>query len=100
MNSPPEPPESAKTPESSAALTFPSAFPIKIMGRDTPEFHQTVAAAFSRHVAPFGTLPVNQHSSREGRFISLTVTIVAESRTQLDALYSELSASEHVLVAL
>ena len=70
------------------------------MGRDTPEFHQTVAVAFSRHAAPFDTLPVSRQPSREGRFISLTVTIVADSRAQLDALYTELSGSEHVLLTL
>lgn len=81
-------------------LSFPTAFPIKVMGRDTPDFHQTVAAAFTRHVAPFDTLPVSRQPSSKGRFISLTVTIVAESRSQLDALYTELSGSEHVLVTL
>jgi uncharacterized protein len=81
-------------------LTFPSVFPIKVMGRDTPEFHRTVAAAFSRHAAPFDSLQVSRQSSSEGKYISLTVTIVADSRAQLDALYAELSGSEHVLVAL
>ena len=81
-------------------LTFPSAFPVKVIGRDTPEFHQTVVAAFSRHAAPFDTLPVSRQPSREGRFISLTVTIVANSRAQLDALYTELSGSAHVLLTL
>lgn len=81
-------------------LRFPVEFPIKVMGRDTPEFHQVVAAAFTRHAAPFETLPVTRQPSREGRFVSITVTIVAENRAQLDALYRELSASEHVLMAL
>jgi uncharacterized protein len=86
--------------KTASPLTYPTAFPIKVMGRDTPEFHQTVEAVFSRHAAPWKTLPVSRQPSSKGRFISLTVTIVAESRAQLDALYTELSGSEHVLVTL
>jgi len=100
MKTPSALPESAKTLKTTSPLTFPTAFPIKVMGRDTPEFHQTVTAVFSRHAAPWDTLPVSRQPSSEGNFISLTVTIVAESRAQLDALYTELSGSEHVLVTL
>jgi uncharacterized protein len=70
------------------------------MGRDTPEFYRAVAAVFSRHAAPWETLPVSRQPSSEGKFISLTVTIVAESRAQLDTLYTDLSGSEHVIVTL
>lgn len=93
-------PKSTPAVKAESLLTFPMAFPIKVMGRDTPDFHQTVARVFSRHVAPFDTLRVSRQPSSKGSFISLTVTIVAESRTQLDALYTELSGSEHVLVTL
>lgn len=89
-----------KTDKPEPALKFPASFPIKVMGRDTPEFHQAVATAFSRHAAPLETLPVTRQPSSGGRFIALTVTIVAENRAQLDALYSDLSGNEHVLVTL
>jgi uncharacterized protein len=92
--------DSPQVSKSESSLTFPAEFPIKVMGRDTPEFHRVVEAAFSRHAAPWKTLPVSRQPSSEGRFISLTVTITAESRAQLDALYNELSASEHILVTL
>jgi uncharacterized protein len=100
MKKPPAPSALNQSSISESLLTFPSTFPIKVMGKDTPEFHQAVAEAFSRHVAPFETLPVSRQPSREERFISLTVTIVAESRAQLDALYTELSGSDHILVTL
>ncbi len=100
MKPPSAAPGSVQTLKTTSALTFPTAFPIKVMGRDTPEFHRTVAAVFSRHAAPWETLPVSRQPSSEGNFISLTVTIVAESRAQLDALYTDLSGSEHVLVTL
>ncbi|HET7650376.1 MAG TPA: DUF493 domain-containing protein [Gammaproteobacteria bacterium] len=81
-------------------LTFPIEFPVKVMGRDTPDFHATVADIFARHVAPLESLNVSTQPSREGRFVSVTVLFIAESRAQLDALYSDLSGNEHVLMAL
>jgi putative lipoic acid-binding regulatory protein len=38
--------------------------------------------------------------SRHGRYESVTLTVRASSRAQLDAIYQELSAHERVLVAL
>jgi putative lipoic acid-binding regulatory protein len=81
-------------------LKFPTEFPVKIMGRDTPEFHAMVEEILARHVAPLHSLPVTRQPSKEGRFISVTVTINAQSREQLDALYRDLSAHELVLMAL
>ena len=81
-------------------LTFPTAFPIKIMGRDEPAFYAAVEEIVARHVAPLASLPVSRQPSREGRFISLTVTIDARSREQLDALYRELSGHELILMVL
>ncbi|HEX6549532.1 MAG TPA: DUF493 domain-containing protein [Gammaproteobacteria bacterium] len=81
-------------------LTFPVEFPVKVMGHDTPDFHATLADIFARHVAPLDALKVSHQASREGRFISVTVIFTAESRAQLDALYTELSGNEHVLMTL
>ena len=38
--------------------------------------------------------------SRNGRFVSVTVTITATSREQLDTIYREVTAHEDVLMAL
>jgi putative lipoic acid-binding regulatory protein len=59
-----------------------------------------VAEIVARHVAPLDTLPVKRQPSREGRFVSVTVTIEAQSREQLDALYRDLSAHDLVIMAL
>ena len=81
-------------------LKFHTSFPIKIMGRDTPEFHAVVEDIMARHAGPLDALHVIRQPSREGRFISVTVTIYDQSREQLDAIYKELSAHELVLMAL
>jgi putative lipoic acid-binding regulatory protein len=38
--------------------------------------------------------------SRGGNYLSVTVTIRAESRAQLDAIYRDLTGDERVLMAL
>lgn len=81
-------------------LKFPTEFPVKIMGRDTLEFHAVVGDIVTRHAAPLDSLPVSRQPSREGRFISITVSIPAQSREQLDALYRELSGHELILMVL
>jgi putative lipoic acid-binding regulatory protein len=81
-------------------LKFPAKFPVKIMGKDEPGFHDAVAEILARHVTAEHTLSVTKQPSKEGRFVSITVTIQAQSKAQLDALYRDLSAHQLVLMAL
>jgi putative lipoic acid-binding regulatory protein len=81
-------------------LTFPCVFPIKIMGRREDGFAQTVADIVTRHAPDFHADTMEMRTSRNGRYLSLTVTINAKSREQLDALYSELSKHPMVMMML
>jgi putative lipoic acid-binding regulatory protein len=84
----------------STLLEFPCDFPIKVMGPATEEFRSLVLGILSRH---FGVLPperIEERPSRGGRYVGLTVTVVAESKTQLDAAYGDLTACSQVLFAL
>ncbi|MCG8434654.1 MAG: DUF493 domain-containing protein [Gammaproteobacteria bacterium] len=81
-------------------IEFPCAFPIKVMGRDTEDFHSAVTDIVGRHAGDAQDYTVDSRPSREGRFISLTVTLQAKSREHLDKLYRELSQHELVLMVL
>ena len=81
-------------------LEFPCDFPIKMMGRDTPEFHTTVRELVEKHTGPLGDDAIQNSLSRNGRFVSVTITVTAESREQLDNIYREVTAHEDVLMAL
>lgn len=91
---------SAKAPESESPLRFPCVFPIKVMGRHAPDFETRVVAMIGAHVGAIPAHSVRTRPSSQGRFLSVTVTIIAESRDQLDDIYRSLSASEHVLFVL
>ena len=79
---------------------FPCEFPIKMMGPDTPRFHAVVRALVESHTGPLDDARIRYASSRNGRFISITVTVTAQSRLQLDEIYRDLSASEDILMVL
>lgn len=81
-------------------LEFPCDFPIKMMGRDHPPFHAAARAIIEQHAGAIDESMVRAASSSNGRFVSLTFTIRAESQQQLDAIYIDLSAHDEILVAL
>ena len=89
---PPQQPESL--------LTFPCVFPIKVMGRREDGFAQVVTEIVLRHAPDFHPQTIEMRSSKQARYLSLTVTINAKSREQLDALYSELSKHPMVTMVL
>jgi len=81
-------------------LTFPTVFPIKVMGRREDGFAQTVSEIVLKHAPDFHPQTMEMRSSKNGRYLSLTVTINARSRDQLDGLYSELSKHPMVMMVL
>ena len=99
LNEPPEAPVK-ELPETASALAFPTAFPIKIMGRREGGFTKDVIAIVLRHAPDFMPGTIETRPSREGKYISLTATINATSREQLDALYQELCDHPSVVMVL
>jgi len=83
-----------------SGLEFPCEFPIKMMGRDTPEFRATARALVEAHAGTVSDSSVQAAVSRNGRFVSVTVTITATSQQQLDDIYRDVSSHDDVLVAL
>ena len=87
-------------PDAESPLTFPCVFPLKVMGRREDGFAQLVSEIVQRHAPDFHPGTLEMRSSKNARYLSLTVTINARSREQLDALYSELSKHPMVMMVL
>jgi len=79
---------------------FPCEFPLKVMGRHDAGFENHVMAIVARHVDEGEILESKSRPSTNGNFLSVTVTIQAQSKQQLDRLYIELNASDAVLMTL
>jgi len=86
--------------ESESLLTFPCSFPIKIMGRDQESFRHAAVLLVEQHVGKLPDEAISTSTSRNGNFLSITITIEAQSQDQLDHIYNDLSSHEEVLVAL
>ena len=89
-----------KSDHSEELLKFPCQFPIKAMGRHDDDFVGIVTGIVQRHAGPLTANQVQTNNSKAGKYLSVTVTITAESKSQLDAIYLDLTAHEAVLVAL
>ena len=81
-------------------LEFPCKFPIKAMGRDENEFAALATRIILTHAEIYPDEAITSNASGSGKFVSVTVTIEATSKAQLDRIYQALTDCEQVLVAL
>jgi len=79
---------------------FPCEFPIKVMGHANDTFEVEVITLIRKHVPDLGENAVSRRESAKSNYAALTITITATSREQLDEIYKDLTASEHVIMAL
>jgi putative lipoic acid-binding regulatory protein len=68
-------------------LRFPCAIAIKAMGRADPDFDALVVGIVRRHVADLNEGAVRTRTSGQGHYRAVTVTVRAQSRDQMDAIY-------------
>ena len=71
-----------------------------MMGRADAEFSDIAVRLIEQHVGPVTANAIRTSASRQGNFLSVTVTINAQSQEQLDNIYNDLSNHEDILVAL
>jgi putative lipoic acid-binding regulatory protein len=81
-------------------IDFPCRFPIKAMGRDQSEFEAHVLQIISPHVDAITADDISIQASKNGNFLSVTVTVDARDQDHLDRIYRTLTASERVLYVL
>ncbi len=81
-------------------LEFPCDYLLKVMGRAEPGFDSLVVELVRKHVPDLREGAVSTRPSKGGKWISVSVTLRAESKSQLDAIYLDLTAHEKVVMAL
>lgn len=86
--------------EKDTLLEFPCRFPIKAMGKDEDEFVAHVLNLVTPHYPEITENDIRTRSSNGGKYISVTITVTATSKLQLDAIYYALTDSERVIMAL
>jgi uncharacterized protein len=81
-------------------LTFPCAFPIKVMGKHASNLLPELCALTEQYAPDFDRELIELRPSKAGNYLGVTLHINATSQDQLDALYRSLSAHPLVKVVL
>jgi len=81
-------------------LEFPTDFPLKIMGEAQDGFAQAISTVVRHHAPDFDPATMEMRASSNGKYLSLTCTVNATSRAQLDDLYRDLTSHPMVKVVL
>lgn len=82
-------------------IEFPCALTLKVFGKLTDEFKSIVSQIVQKHLdQPLPKSAVSQRYSKNKNYLSLSITIQAQSRQQLDAIYQDLTKEPLVIMAL
>jgi uncharacterized protein len=81
-------------------FVFPTEYPLKVAGKNSTTLETVIVEIVQRHVADFDSTTVTVRESKGGKYLAVSLSFTAHSKTQLDALYSELTQHPEVLWAL
>lgn len=87
-------------PPEQSLITYPSDFPIKVMGKAHPHMAQTLGEIVLQFDPDFDLGTIEMRPSKNGNYLGLTFTVRATSREQLDELYRSLHGHPMVSVVL
>jgi hypothetical protein len=86
--------------EPTTLLEFPCEFPIKVMGETRDGFADEILSVVRAYAPEFNAARMEMRASSGGKYLSLTCTVTATSKLQLDDLYRALTAHPMVKVVL
>lgn len=81
-------------------IEFPCDYPIKVVGDAAPDFKDFVIRTVTAHAPGLDESLIELNPSRNGRFISVRMTITATGEEQLQKLFEDLKASGRVHMVL
>lgn len=81
-------------------LKFPTAYPIKVVGRRSRMLRANIDAIVREHVPDLDASQITERESNQQHFLSITYTINAQSREQIVALANALQASKDVIMLI
>ena len=81
-------------------MHFPCDFALKVMGENQNNYPAYVLSVCQQHVDDVTQSCVHTRPSSSGKYIAVTVQLLATSRKQLDDLYIELNNHRQTKMAL
>ncbi len=86
--------------EKTPLLEFPCPYPVKVIGNGDAKLRERVVEIMRLHAGEFDEAAITERASSEGRFVSVTVTITATGKPQLDNIFTDLKATGIVKMVL
>ncbi|MDD2767345.1 MAG: DUF493 domain-containing protein [Methylococcus sp.] len=83
-----------------ALLEFPCEFPIKVFGAVEGDFAAAVEAAVRQAAPELESVSVAVRPSSGGKFLAVTVTVLAVSQIQIETIYRRIGTLPGVLMVL
>lgn len=90
----------AELSETETLIEFPTRFPIKITGKNTPEFQADVLEIVKRLIPEQDRLELREQASKNGNYLAISLTAMFYDKAAIDAVYQALSDSPNVIMAL
>lgn len=81
-------------------IEFPCDFPIKVMGHNNEHVRLAVKNIAETHALEGDKVQITERSSRNGTYLSFTLTLTCHSKPQLDQLYVQLGNIDGVSMVL
>ena len=86
--------------QTESLIEYPCDFPVKVMGLRVDGFAEAMCQVAQQFDPDFNPTTLEIRPSKAGNYLSVTLTIKATSREQLDNLYRALTGHPMVKVAL
>jgi hypothetical protein len=93
-------PTTQADPRKESLIEYPCSFPIKVMGARVDGFAEAMVQIAQQFDPEYDPTTLEMRPSKAGNYLSVTLTIRATSREQLDNMYLALTAHPMVKVAL
>ena len=81
-------------------IKFPCLYPIKIIGNAADDFQESVIVVVERYTGSVGSGLIKVQPSRENNYLSITITITATGKDQLQNIFQDLKDIESVKMVL
>ena len=81
-------------------LKFPTAYPIKVVGRRSDTLRASIDAIVREYVPDLTEDQISERESTRQHFLAITYTINAQSKEQVVALANALQASKDVIMLI
>jgi len=79
---------------------FPCEYPVKAMGPNTEEFVEAMVQTVRQHAPEVSSNSVHCKTSSTGKYKSVTVLVMAQSKDHLVRIYTDIRKHEDVLWTL